>query len=110
MEENKKIIKRLKSCFICDVEIYDDYIIIGDAKSNQYVIRKSDKDAIESFATWFKHVYIKCIPQVLSVIDYKIEMKNDYEAINVVNKIISSSKFVDEHLEDIATKTLATEA
>ena len=86
--ENKEPIRRLKSCFICDVEIYDDHILLGDAKSNYYVIYNSDKEAVSSFMLWFKNVYMKCIPQSLVIIDYAIEENND-EVRYIAKKIIS---------------------
>ena len=89
MENAKSLVKRLKSCFICDVEIYDDHIVLGDAKSNQYLIRNSNKEAVSSFTAWFKEVYLKCVPQSLAIVDYDIEEHGD-EVSYIVNHIISS--------------------
>lgn len=83
-------VKRFRSCFICGVELHDDVVVIEDSGKNQYVIDKQNKDAIESFVLWFKTVYLKGIPQVLSIIDYSIASKNADESFYLVNKIVAS--------------------
>lgn len=82
-------VKRFKSCFISDVDVYSDHIIIFDSRSNPYIIYKNDKNAMESFTQWFKNIYMKCIVQSLVVIDYRTEMKNHDEYVFVVNKLIT---------------------
>lgn len=82
-------VKRFRSCFICGVELHDTVIVLEDSGRNQFIIDKKDKAAVESFAFWFKSVYLRGIPQVLSIIDYSIEQKNDDESFCRVNKIIA---------------------
>ena len=83
-------VKRFRSCFICGVEIHDDTIVLEDSGRNQFIIDKKDKTAVESFAFWFKSVYLRGIPQVLSIIDYSIVQKNEAESYCLVNKIVAN--------------------
>ena len=87
---NNAIQKRFISCFICKVDIGDKYVELTDA-SNKYtfMIDRSNKDAMDSFMSWFKNSYIKCIPQSLVIIDYSLVTEDD-EQILFVNKLIAS--------------------
>ena len=64
-------IKLLKSCFLCDVNFYKDYIVVIDSRKVEYFIMRSDTEAISTFKFWFENVYMKGIAQVLTIIDYK---------------------------------------
>ena len=83
-------VKRFRSCFICGVEIHDDFVVLEDSGRNQFIIDKKDKMAIESFVFWFKNVYLRGVPQVLSIIDYSIVQKNEAESYCLVNKIVAN--------------------
>jgi len=71
--------------------MYTDIIVIEDSGKNQYTIDRDNEDAMKSFTQWFKSIYIKGIPQVLTIIDYSIARKNDDESFYLVNKIICPS-------------------
>ena len=83
-------VKRFRSCFICGVEMHDDIVVLEDSGRNQFIIDKKDKMAIESFVFWFKNVYLRGVPQVLSIIDYSIVQKNEAESYCLVNKIVAN--------------------
>lgn len=90
MEYVKEKVKRFKACFISDVEVHEKHIVISDCHHNEFVIDCADKDAFMSFAEWFKNVYMKGIPQTLSIIDYDIVPKNDNESYCKANKIAAN--------------------
>ena len=83
-------VKRFRSCFICGVEMHDDIVVLEDSGRNQFIIDQKDKMAIESFVFWFKNVYLRGVPQVLSIIDYSIVQKNEAESYCLVNKIVAN--------------------
>ena len=83
-------VKRFRSCFICGVEMHDDIVVLEDSGRNQFIIDKKDKMAIGSFVFWFKNVYLRGVPQVLSIIDYSIVQKNEEESYCLVNKIVAN--------------------
>ena len=83
-------VKRVRSCFICGVEMHDDIVVLEDSGRNQFIIDKKDKMAIGSFVFWFKNVYLRGVPQVLSSIDYSIVQKNEAESYCLVNKIVAN--------------------
>ncbi len=84
--------KRFMSCFICGVEVHEDYVMVTDSSErHEFYIDKEDKEAMKSFALWFKEVYLKCIPQTLAVISYSIVQKNEDESIRLVHKIHSAA-------------------
>lgn len=85
------IVKRFRSCFICGVEVHSEYIVLEDSGRNLFIVDKQDKQAFESFVPWFKNVYLKGIPQVLTVIEYSIVPKNNDESYCKVNKIVANS-------------------
>ncbi len=81
--------KRLSSCFICDVEVNDSQIILIDCGRRCFYIDKKSaaKETLDSFKTWFESCYMKGIPQMITIIDYKIEENADGEAIMAINKL-----------------------
>lgn len=79
--------KRFKSVFLCGVEMHKDHIELIDSSNQVYIVEKTNKAAVDSFVFWFKGVFLKCIPRVLSVIDYDVK-KNDGDFMFIVNKII----------------------
>ena len=70
--------------------MHDDIVVLEDSGRNQFIIDKKDKMAIESFVFWFKNVYLRGVPQVLSIIDYSIVQKNEAESYCLVNKIVAN--------------------
>ena len=85
---NKPTTKRFNSCYISDVEITDDSIILKDCGNKVFVVSKSDVELVKQFKEWFETVYMSCIPQVLTIFEYEILEKNEYEVIQNVKKII----------------------
>lgn len=106
MTEKDSIVKRLRSCFICGIEIYNHKIVLEDSGRSTYTVLREDKpsDALESFNRWFKDVYLKGIPQILTVIDYRIEEDEDGVAHQVVNKIVSWTNISNSTRENIDGK------
>ena len=90
MEKINDTVKRFRSCFICGVEMHTNCIILEDSGRNQFFIDKNNKSALDSFVLWFKSVYLRGIPQILSIIDYSIVQKNENESICLVNKIVAN--------------------
>lgn len=82
--------KRLNSCFICDVEINDKYIILIDSVKKCFYIDRANcsKDTLNSFESWFKNVFMKAIAQTITIVDYDIIENADNEAMMIVNKLI----------------------
>ena len=91
MLEKDVIVKRFRSCFICGVEIYSHKILLEDSGKNIYIILRDSAsiDTLESFNRWFKNVYLKGIPQVLTVLDYRIDEDEDGISCQIVNKIVA---------------------
>lgn len=82
-------VKRFMSCFLCGVEVYDSNIVLTDASErHSFVLKKDNKAAMESFAKWFKEIYLTCVPQQLTVVDYDFVHDNDDQALCIVNKLI----------------------
>ena len=86
-------IKRFKSCFLCCVEMHDRFIMLEDSNKDRFYIDREDKVALESFVFWFKNVYIKGIPQVLTIIDYSYAKKSEDEVMCIVNKLVANPRF-----------------
>ena len=83
--------KRLSSCFICDVEINDKYIILVDsAKKCFYINRaKCTQDTMDNFEAWFKNVFMKAVAQQITIVDYDIvDDEIEGEATMIVNKLM----------------------
>ena len=102
-------IKRFKSCFLCCVEMHDKFIMLEDSNKDRFYIDREDKVALESFVFWFKNVYIKGIPQVLTIIDYSYVNKSEDEVVCVVNKLIANpavgNASENEHKDNSASNT-----
>lgn len=77
---------KLKSRYITDVEIADRYIEIIDSQHLPYYIDKTSS-AYEDFKNWFKNVFIRGIPQFLTVFEYKTVDVSDSEVKCVVTRI-----------------------
>ena len=84
--ENKKA--HFISCFICGVDFEDEYVVLTDSGRQRYFISKNDKEVIADFKKWFDDIYLKCVPQKLTVLRYDIVDKNEFEAICVVKKMV----------------------
>lgn len=85
-------LKRFKSCFLCEVEFYKDYVIVIDSSKVEYYIMLDNVSAVESFKLWFTNVFMKGIPQVLSIIEYDVvSMEND-GTFYYVNRLIANNK------------------
>lgn len=102
-------IKRFKSCFLCCVEMHDKFIMLEDSNKDRFYIDREDKAALESFVFWFKNVYIKGIPQVLTIIDYSYVNKSEDEVVCMVNKLIANPALgnasENEHKDNSASNT-----
>lgn len=47
-------IKAYHSCFLTDVKIAKDMIIVEDSYKNRYYVETTNAEAINSFKAWFK--------------------------------------------------------
>lgn len=83
-------LKRLRSCYICEVSIYSDYVVLEDSGRVEYYITKDNIDAMASFKLWFSTVFMKGIPQVLTIVDYAVMTSKDGDSIFSVNRIIAN--------------------
>ena len=54
-------IKAYHSCFLTDVKIAKDMIIVEDSYKNRYYVETDNAEAVGSFKTWFKWVFMKGI-------------------------------------------------
>ena len=79
--------KMFKTCFITDVVISDSIIRLSDPSHNEFVILKNNSEVISQFKDWYQNVFSACIPQQLTLIEYSIEEKNEYEVQRVVKAI-----------------------
>ena len=85
-------VKRFMSCFLCGVEVHDSYIVLTDASErHSFVLKKDNKAAMESFAKWFKEIYLTCVPQQLTVVDYDFVQDDDGQAACIVNRLITKN-------------------
>ena len=75
-----------KSCFICEVNIDDNFVEIVDSGHLSFFIDKNDNDVMAEFKAWFKDVYKACVPQTLTVIQY--EPVHDDESNGMKLKVI----------------------
>lgn len=85
-------VKRFISCYLSNVEVHSDYVLLEDASGrHSFILHKDNKTAFESFAKWFKDIYIACIPQQLTVVDYDFVQSDDGQACCVVNRLITKN-------------------
>jgi hypothetical protein len=82
-----EVSKKFKSCYVSDVEITNQQIILKDCSNNMFIIFTDDEELVKQFKLWFKHIYLECIPQVLTVFEYEIVEKNEFEVIQKVKNI-----------------------
>lgn len=66
-------IKAYHSCFLTDVKIAKDMIIVEDSYKNRYYVETDNAEAVGSFKTWFKQVFMKGIAQTISIFQYEIK-------------------------------------
>lgn len=59
------------SSFIVDVSIRDTLVTLTDSTRGRYSVDLTDKEVFEQFKTWFHTVFLKGIPQHLTVFEYK---------------------------------------
>ena len=64
--------KRFRTCYIVDVALGDEAVVLEDSAHNEFYFPRDDKDAAESFKTWFCDFFLKGIPQCLTIIEYSI--------------------------------------
>lgn len=50
-----------KSCFIVGVKLNDELAILEDSAHCKYFVKAENKEAMQSFKSWFNNVYIKGI-------------------------------------------------
>ena len=81
--------KKFRSCFITGVEVNDDMIVLEDSVHLYWHIdRKAcSPELVKSFKSWFDNIYMKGIPQTLTIFEYSIGTNADGESIHIVNKI-----------------------
>lgn len=79
--------KRFKSCFISEVIFHDNGIILQDCGHNTFNILNTDTSVVSQFKKWFNTIYMACIPQILTVIEYDIIDKNDVEVMQIVKNM-----------------------
>jgi hypothetical protein len=89
-----EVSKKFKSCYVSDVEITNQQIILKDCSNNIFIIFTDDEKLVKRFKHWFKHIYLECIPQVLTVFEYEIIEKNEFEVIQKVKNIIYNNNIL----------------
>lgn len=86
-------VKKFRSCYICGVEIGQKDVLLEDSGKNTFIVHRDNAIAIESFKLWFEEVFMKGVPQVLTIIDYSTEANADGEAVCAVNKMVVGTAF-----------------
>ena len=91
-------VKLFNSCFITDVEINDKMIILTDSTKQCFYIYRYNcaPETISSFEMWFKMLYLRGIPQTLTIVDYSIAQNEDGESIRIVNKLIAGTSILEK--------------
>lgn len=94
--KNHEKVKMFASCFMTDVSISHDEIVIEDSIRRQFFIdlKNASKELVDNFKTWFSDVYMACVPQVLTIVDYSIKPNADGESCRYVNRLVS--KMMDD--------------
>ena len=59
------------SSFIVDVSISDTLVTLTDSTRGRYSVDLTDKEVFGQFMTWLDTVFLKGIPQKLTVFEYK---------------------------------------
>lgn len=59
------------SSFIVDVSISDTLVTLTDSTRGRYSVDLTDKEVFGQFKTWLHTVFLKGIPQQLTVFEYK---------------------------------------
>ena len=92
------ISKKFRSCFICGVDIEGNQVVLEDSGRNAYVFDLSTAtDELKAqYKDWFKNIYLKCIPQVLTVLEYHISTNADGESICVIDKMFINKDNTDK--------------
>lgn len=63
--------KAYHSCFLVDVKIQRDFIILEDTGRNTYYVDRADQIASDSFKVWFKTVFMFGVAQTISIFEYE---------------------------------------
>lgn len=92
MTNNKKINQFFKSCFIVDVAITDNDIVLSDSSHNKYYISRANTEVVKQFKLWFANIFCKGIAQTLTIFQYEPQDISECEVkINIVNFITKNN-------------------
>lgn len=83
------------SRYIVDVVVNDEYIALTDSGRGVQYIDKSDKNVCKQFKYWLENIFLKGVPNYLTILKY--EIVNDDEE-HVSRKIIK--KFMNINIEN----------
>lgn len=61
---------KFHSCYIVDV-IVAETIILKDSSKIVFYVDPTEKEIIVQFKQWFKELFLKGIPQTLTVVEYE---------------------------------------
>ena len=79
-------VKRYKSRYIVNVDIFDDgFIYLYDSTNMFYVIEASNKSTVEQFKIWFKEIFSKGISHSLTVFSYVEKTINEVKCEVIQN-------------------------
>ena len=81
-----------RSCFIIDVEVSKEHIILSDSIHNRYIIDAKNDEVMNQFKTWFKEVFSKAVSQTLTVFQYEVVDVSECETEMQIVKFLNRSE------------------
>lgn len=80
--------KRYRSRYIVEVVAEKTYYELIDSSGERYYINKTDEFVVNEFRCWFRNIFIKGIPQYLTVLQYK-QVEHDGQIDNIVEQFVN---------------------
>ena len=81
-------LKRFKAAFVSNVDFYDNRIELIDCNNSTFVVDLRNENVVNQFKSWFETIYKNCIPQTLTLFEYELVNKNEYDIVYMVKNII----------------------
>ena len=92
MNETKiKLPQKFKSCFIIDVSIDKNEIILTDSSSNRYFVDVKSTELMAQFKSWFENVFTKSVSHTVTVFQYEVEYIDECDMKTNIVKFITKN-------------------
>ena len=92
--------KCYRSCFIADVQISDEEIVLTDTGRGRFFIDPKNTEVIGQFKNWLKNDFIAGIAQHATVLKYEEKELNEAETELWVTKIFTHAQSENQMLNE----------